>query len=91
MAEQAQTSPRWQKFRWLWFAFALYGLLDTPFAVMDAYRTDIADHRLIPVTIFAFAVRFGIIWLFFSLWVKFAPARVRQEPKDGAAHAARNG
>ncbi len=77
--------------RWLWFAMALFGLLTTPFAVLDAYRLGLSDHRLIAVAILAFSIRFAMIWLFFSLWLKYAPAKVRQEPEDGAADVARNG
>jgi hypothetical protein len=69
---------------------ALLGLLDTPFAVMDAYRLDRTDHRLIPISVYAFAIRFGMIGLFFSMWLKYAPAKLGQSNSDHTAEEKEN-
>ena len=63
------------KFRWLWFAMAMYGLITTPFAATNAYREALSYHRVIFPMILALFIRVGTIYLFFSLWLKHRPVK----------------
>ena len=61
------------RFRWLYFALAMLAILDTPFAVINAFHSSQPDHRLNLILIYAFAMRFVWIGLFFSLWWRHRP------------------
>lgn len=56
--------------RWVWLVLAVLMALDTPLAILDAVSVYRQDHRLGWIVPFAFAIRFGWIWLFFWLWWK---------------------
>jgi len=68
------TRPKWYRMRWLWFAFATLGILQTPIAFSNAIHLVNSEHRLAPVMVLAFAIRFGMIGLFLKLWWQFRPA-----------------
>lgn len=70
--EKAQTS-KWTRMRWLWFAIAACGIVQTPFAVANAIHLATSYHRLAPIMVFAFAIRIGMIWLFLKLWWRLRP------------------
>lgn len=85
MSEARVRFPEWtRKFRWLWFAIGLIGLLQTPFAVMDAVDLVRSDHRLVFVPFVAFPIRLGMIGLFFWLWWATRRLNAEQEvsPKN---------
>jgi MFS superfamily sulfate permease-like transporter len=65
--------PQWSRMRWLWFGIAALGVAQTPIAIVNAIHTAQSDHRMAPVMVLAFAIRFGMIWLFLRLWWKFRP------------------
>jgi fluoride ion exporter CrcB/FEX len=69
---------------------ALYGVLTTPSAIIDAFRLSKANHWFIGVMILAFTIRFGMIALFFSLWLKYAPAKAGAGHLDNTAEANEN-
>jgi len=71
-SEKAQR-PRWRRMRWLWLAIAFFGILQTPIAIISAIHDANTDHRLAPVMVLAFAIRFGMIWLFLKLWWQSRP------------------
>ena len=66
--------PKWRRMRWLWFAIAVVGILQTPNAISDAVRLVKSDHSMVLIAVLAFAIRFGMIWLFLKLWWQFRPA-----------------
>jgi MFS superfamily sulfate permease-like transporter len=66
--------PKWKRMRWLWFAFAALGILQTPTALSNAIHVANSEHRLAPVMVLAFVIRFGMIGLFLKLWWQFRPA-----------------
>ena len=73
--------PKWaRKFRWGWFAIAVIGILQTPTAVISAIHLVSSDHRLTPIIPIAFAIRFGMIWLFLKLWWDTRP--IKETPED---------
>ncbi len=66
--------PGWM--RWLWFAMATIGSLTTPSAMISAIHEGKADHRMIAIMILAFAIRLGMIGLFYDLWWKSRPLKI---------------
>jgi hypothetical protein len=62
-----------RRFRWAWFALALIGVLETPFAIVDAIQFARSNHGLAPIMLIAFPIRFGMIWFFFWLWWQYRP------------------
>lgn len=72
-AERAK-KPKWRRVRWLWFAVAVGGILQTPNAIIDAIHLIKSDHWMAFATVVGFAIRFGLICLFLKLWWQFRPA-----------------
>jgi len=68
------TKPKWRRMRWLWFAIAVVAILQTPHAIIDAFRLVKSGPWMALVAVLAFAIRFGMIWLFLKLWWQFRPA-----------------
>jgi hypothetical protein len=65
----------WKRMRWLWLALSIFGMLSTPSAIVDALNNYKADHRFGWITLLAFTIRFGQIWLFAWLWWKCRPLK----------------
>jgi len=57
-----------RKVRWIAFALAAVGILQTPFVIPGAVSQAIADHRLIVPFVGAFAVRVLVIGFFSKIW-----------------------
>jgi hypothetical protein len=55
-------------FQWGWLLAAIFSILTTPQSIMDAIRLGRSDHRLIPILLIAFLIRFAVTWLFLKLW-----------------------
>ena len=71
---ESAKKPKLRRTRWLWFAMAVVGVLQTPNAIINAIQLVKSDHRMAVVAVLAFAIRFGMIWLFLKLWWQFRPA-----------------
>jgi bacteriorhodopsin len=66
--------PSWaRKFRWLWFAIGVAGILQTPLAVISTIQMVRSDPRLAFLPFAAFPIRIVMIWLFFWLWWQTRP------------------
>ena len=72
-AERAK-KPKWRRVRWLWFAIAVVGILQTPNAIINAIHLVKPNHWMAFLAVLGFAIRFGMIWLFLKLWWQFRPA-----------------
>jgi uncharacterized membrane protein YdjX (TVP38/TMEM64 family) len=57
-----------RKVRWIAFALAALGILQTPFVVPRALSLAIADHRLIATFVAAFAIRVLFIGFLAKIW-----------------------
>jgi hypothetical protein len=57
-----------RKVRWIAFALAAIGILQTPFVIPGAVSQSIADHRLIALFLGAFAIRVLVIGFFLKIW-----------------------
>ena len=57
-----------RKVRWIAFALAAVGILQTPFVIPGAVSQAVADHRLIVPFVGAFAVRVLVIGFFSKIW-----------------------
>ncbi|MGD0544983.1 MAG: hypothetical protein ABSB65_11280 [Candidatus Acidiferrales bacterium] len=57
-----------RKVRWIAFALAALGILETPFVIPNAMSQAMADHRLIVLFVMAFAIRIFIIGLLSKVW-----------------------
>lgn len=66
--------PKWRRMRWLWFAIAVVGILQTPNAIINAIQLVRSNHWMALIAVLGFAIRFGMIWLFLKLWWQFRPA-----------------
>ena len=73
-ASERAKKPKWRRMRWLWFAIAVLGILQTPNAIINAIHLVNSDRRMALVALLGFAIRFGMIWLFLKLWWQFRPA-----------------
>jgi hypothetical protein len=77
VVEMDSSEPKpgnWKRMRWVWLALAIWGLLATPGALIDAFNFYRTEHRLGWIIPLAFALRFGQIWLFAWLWWRCPPA-----------------
>jgi hypothetical protein len=61
---------RLKKLRWLCFALAAIGIVQTPFVVLPAIPTAISDHRFIFPFAGALVIRFLVIGFLFRIWWK---------------------
>jgi hypothetical protein len=69
MGKSDRKLPDWtRKFRWLWFAVAVIGIIQTPGAILSAIRLVHADHRLAFLPFVALPIRIGMICMFLWLW-----------------------
>lgn len=69
MSQARVKFPDWaRKLRWLWFAIGAWGLLQTPFAVIDVMKLVRSDRNLMFVPFIAFPMRLAMIGMFFWLW-----------------------
>ena len=83
MSQAKVKFPDWaRKLRWLWFAIAAWGLLQTPFAVMDAVKLIRSDRNLMFLPFIAFPMRLAMIGMFFWLWWA---ARARNEEQGATS------
>jgi uncharacterized membrane protein YdjX (TVP38/TMEM64 family) len=57
-----------KKVRWIAFALAALGILQTPFVIPGAVSHAIADHRLIAPFMMAFAIRVLFISFLAKIW-----------------------
>jgi hypothetical protein len=57
-----------KRFRWVWFGIGTFSILTMPWAILDAIRTTRSDHRMVPMAVLAFTVRFLVTGLFLWLW-----------------------
>ena len=57
-----------KKFRWFLFAFAIGGLIQTPFVTANAIAVASTDHRVIVPFLLAFAIRCFVIFCLFKVW-----------------------
>lgn len=57
-----------RKVRWIAFALAAFGIVQTPIVVMNAISQAGADHRLIVPFVMAFAIRVVFIGFFLKIW-----------------------
>ena len=65
---------KFKRTRWLWFAVAVIGILQTPDAIVKAIQLVKSDHWMSSVVVLGFVIRFGVIWLFLKLWWQFRTA-----------------
>jgi len=57
-----------RKVRWIAFALAAVGILQTPFVIPNAVSKAITDHWLIIPFVVAFAIRVLVIGFFLKIW-----------------------
>ncbi|HEY6388450.1 MAG TPA: hypothetical protein VIX91_22450 [Candidatus Acidoferrum sp.] len=57
-----------KKYRWLFFALAAIGIIQTPFAILSAISEARADHRLILPLLLALTIRFAMLGFFSKIW-----------------------
>jgi hypothetical protein len=57
-----------RKVRWIAFALAAFGILQTPFVIPGAVSQVIVDHWLIFPFVGAFAIRVLVIGYFLKIW-----------------------
>ena len=57
-----------RKIRWIAFALAAVGILQTPFVIPGAVSQAIADHRLVAPFVMAIAIRVLFIGFFAKIW-----------------------
>ena len=72
-----------KRFRWLWFIFAAFLILDVPFAIVNAVP-DLKDKHshLLPFAM-SFMVRISLVWLFLHLWWLLRPdTRIKLESAE---------
>ena len=67
-------SPALRKYRWWIFAFAIAGIIQTPFVLPSALLQGANNHRLILPFGMALVIRFAVIGFLPKLWWDTRPA-----------------
>lgn len=76
MDQSKKKLPEWgRKWRWFWFAIAILGILQTPWALTSAVKLAESDHRLVFIPLLGLLIRIGLIFMFLWLWWAYRPVR----------------